>query len=106
MDRGKRRRLARMGGRLTTPRELLGLDEQEAAMVQVRLLLADHLRKTRDRRGLTQTELAEAMGSSQSRVAKMEAADPGVSLDLVLRALFVLGVGLREVGRVIGRGAA
>ena len=55
---------------------------------------------------MTQVELAQAMGSSQSRVAKMEAADPGVSLDLVLRGLLVMGASLREVGRAIGRGAA
>ena len=75
-------------------------------MVQVRVALARFLRATRERRGMTQVELAQAMGSSQSRVAKMEAADPGVSLDLVLRGLLVMGASLREVGRAIGRGAA
>ena len=33
--------------------------------------------------------------SSQSRVAKMEAGDPSVSLDLLIRALLVLGISRR-----------
>src|SRR5581483_4278956 len=41
--------------------------------------------------GLSQAVVAKRLGSSQSRVAKMEAGDPSVSLDLLLRALLALG---------------
>jgi hypothetical protein len=44
------------------------------------------------------------MRSSQSRLAKMEAGDPTVSLDLLVQSLLALGASNRDVGRIIGRG--
>ena len=41
------------------------------------------------------------MGSSQSRVAKMEAADGTVTLDLLVRALLTIGLGKPEIVRAI-----
>jgi transcriptional regulator with XRE-family HTH domain len=55
------------------------------------------LRARREAKGLTQTALARQLRSSQSRVAKLEAADRSVSVDLLLRALFALGAGPRDV---------
>jgi transcriptional regulator with XRE-family HTH domain len=52
---------------------------------------------------LTQVEVAKQLGSSQSRVAKMEAGDPSVSLDLLLRSLVALGAAPRDIARAIGR---
>ena len=40
--------------------------------------------------------------SRQSRVAKMEAADPLVSIDLLVRTLLALGVSRREIAGLIG----
>lgn len=37
--------------------------------------------------------------SSQSRIAKMEAGDPSVSLDLLIRSLFALGVTKRDLNK-------
>jgi hypothetical protein len=37
------------------------------------------------------------MGSSQSRVAKMEAGDPTVSLDLLVQGLLAAGATRREI---------
>jgi transcriptional regulator with XRE-family HTH domain len=54
------------------------------------------------RTGYTQTEVADLIGSSQSRVAKMEAGDPSVSVDLLIRTLLALGANRRQVGRAIG----
>lgn len=48
-----------------------------------------------------QMELASRIGSSQSRVAKMEAADPSVSLDLLIRTLLALGASSRDLARAI-----
>jgi len=39
---------------------------------QLKLSLADAVRQSRRKRGLSQIDLAQRMGSSQSRVAKME----------------------------------
>ena len=66
----------------------------------------NHLREVRERRGWTQLQVARHLGSSQSRVAKMEAADASVSLDLLVKSLLALGVSRGEVGRVIAAKAA
>lgn len=46
-------------------------------------------------------ELAGVLKSSQSRVAKMEAGDPSVSLDLLIRSLLALGTSAQEIIRII-----
>ena len=50
---------------------------------------------------MTQLTLARAVGSSQSRIAKMEAGDPTVSIDLLIKALLALGASIRELGKII-----
>ena len=57
------------------------------------------MRARREASGLTQAELAERLGSSQSRVAKLEGTDPAVSLDLLVRALLALGATREDVSR-------
>jgi transcriptional regulator with XRE-family HTH domain len=59
----------------------------------------------RTSRALTQTQLAARLGSSQSRVAKMEAGDASVSLDLLVRSLLTLGTSPAELGRIIAAAA-
>lgn len=103
MKADKRKRLEAAGWRAGTPQDLLGLTDEEAAYIELRIALAEGLRERRHARGLTQTDLARAIRSSQSRVAKMEAGDPSVSLDLLIRSLLALGVSNRELGRIIGR---
>jgi transcriptional regulator with XRE-family HTH domain len=46
-------------------------------------------------------DLAAKLQSSQSRIAKMEAGDPSVSLDLLIRSLISLGATERELSRII-----
>jgi hypothetical protein len=43
------------------------------------------------------------MGSSQSRIAKMEAADSSVWLDLLIRSLLTLGATTKDIARALGR---
>jgi transcriptional regulator with XRE-family HTH domain len=50
---------------------------------------------------LTQEELARLLKSSQSRVAKMEAGDPTVSLDLLVRSLLALGASRKTLFRIL-----
>src|SRR6185436_6500163 len=97
----KRRRLERAGWRVGTTKEFLGLSEDEHAMVELKLQLANALRTERAKRGLTQAELSKEVGSSQSRVAKMEAGDATVSLDLLVRSLFKMGVTRARVARYL-----
>lgn len=67
----------------------------------MRLALSRALRGQREVLGVTQTALARRIGSSQSRLAKMEAGDPSVSLDLLIRALLAVGASRRQVGRAL-----
>ena len=83
----------------------LELSEEEAAFVELKLALGDYLRRLRKENSWTQSEVAHRLGSSQSRIAKMEAADASVSVDLLVRSLLALGASLQEVGRVIARAA-
>src|SRR5262245_10110652 len=91
MREEKKRRLEAKGWRIGTAQQFLGLSDEEAAFIELKLKLVRGLRKQRERRRLTQVGLAKLLRSSQSRVAKMEAGDPSVSLDLLVRSLLVLG---------------
>jgi ribosome-binding protein aMBF1 (putative translation factor) len=105
MQKKKKDQLESAGWRTGDAAEFLGLTDEEAAFVELKLALADYLREVRKQRGWTQSQVASRLGSSQSRVAKMEAADASVSLDLLVKSLLALGASRREVGRVIGRAA-
>ena len=105
MDTAKKDRLAASGWRAGDAAEFLELTAEEAALVEMRLALADYLREVRAEHGLTQSQVARKLGSSQSRVAKMEAADATVSLDLLVKALLALGASRAEVGAVIAKAA-
>lgn len=102
MRAAKKKRLAARGWAVGDAREFLGLSEEEAAFVELKLALADNLRQRRLKRGMTQTQLAKRLESSQSRVAKMEAGDRSVSLDLLVRSLLTVGMTRRELAKVIG----
>jgi len=101
MKPDKRRKLETAGWRVGDARDLLGLTSGEAEFVEIKLALARRLRELRKEHAWTQAELAERLGSSQSRVAKMEAADSTVSVDLLVRSLLAAGANRREVGRVV-----
>jgi transcriptional regulator with XRE-family HTH domain len=79
--------------------ELLGLADDEAEIVEMRVRLAQKVREKRRARGLTQRELAERIRSTQPRVARMEQA--GASLEMLIQALFALGASRKEIGRVL-----
>ena len=103
MRNDKRRRLERAGWAIGDAGDFLRLSDDERRFIETKLALAAGLRQWRERLGLTQTEVAKRFGSSQSRVAKMEAADKTVSTDLLLRSLFRLGAGRRDVARLLSQ---
>jgi transcriptional regulator with XRE-family HTH domain len=84
--------------------QFIGLTSEEAALVETKLVLSGSVRERRSKQRLSQAELARRLKSSQSRVAKIEGADPSVSTDLLLRALFALGATPRDVASAIRRG--
>lgn len=101
MKKSKRARLEAHGWRFGSTADFLALTPEEAAFVETKLALSQTLRNRRTAQHLSQLELAKRLRSSQSRVAKMEAADPTVSVDLLLRGLFALGATLRDVSLAI-----
>jgi DNA-binding XRE family transcriptional regulator len=106
MREAKRSRLVSKGWKVGDAKDFLSLTEQENAYIELRLRLADGLKARRIERHMTQIDLAKAVQSSQSRVAKMEAGDPSVSLDLLVKSLLVLGASIRELARIISSPSA
>lgn len=102
MKAEKRRKLELAGWRVSDTREFLELTPGESEFVEIKLALARRLKELREEHNWTQAEFARRVGSSQSRVAKMEAADPTVSVDLLVRSLLAVGADRRELGRVVG----
>ena len=105
MLKTKKARLEARGWRIGSAQEFLGLSDEESAYVELRLRLAESLRLRRQKRKLSQSELAKMIRSSQSRVAKMEGGDPSVSIDLLVRSLLALGASNRDLARAISGGS-
>ena len=101
MNKSKRGRLRKAGWIVSTAADFLGLREAEEALVELKLTLSRKLRERRTKRRLSQGQLAKLLGSSQSRVAKMEAGDPSVSIDLLVRSLLTMGTTRKELANVI-----
>jgi len=101
MNRRTKKRLESAGWKVGGTSEFLNLTEEEAAIIEFKVRLANAVRKQRSRRSLTQEQLGRLLGSSQSRVAKMEAADPSVSIDLMVRSLLRMGASRKDVASYI-----
>ena len=106
MKPAKRQRLEAAGWKVGSARDFLRLTDEDVEYIELHLSLAALLTKRRTSLGYTQTQVADFIGSSQSRVAKMEAGDPSVSIDLLIRTLLALGVNRKQVGRAIGAAAS
>ncbi|MBI4219491.1 MAG: helix-turn-helix transcriptional regulator [Chloroflexi bacterium] len=105
MDRKKRKSLESRGWRVGDTKEFLGLSAHELNYIEIKLALSQKLRGIRQAKSLTQAQAAELVGTSQSRLAKMETGDPSVSIDLLLKSLIALGVSRSELAEVISAGA-
>ena len=101
MNTSKRKRLEAKGWKFGDASDFLNLPPEEAAYVEVKLALSKRLQETRREKNLSQEQLAQLLRSSQSRVAKMEAGDPTVSLDLLVRSLLALGASRKTLSRML-----
>ena len=101
MNEEKRQRLQAAGWSIGNASDFLGLTSEEADFIELKLALARRLKQLRLSHQLSQATLAKRMNSSQSRVAKMEAGDPSVSVDLLISGLLAVGATRREVGEII-----
>lgn len=97
MNATKRKRLEAAGWKFGDAADFLKLTPAERAYVEMKLDLAHTLEETRKRKGLTQSELAAKLATSQPRLAMMEKADSSVSIDLLVRALLALGIPRRKL---------
>ena len=102
MKAEKSKKLEKAGWTIGDARDFLELNASDAEFVEIKLGLARRLRELREEHRWTQADLASRLGSSQSRVAKMEAADSTVSVDLLVRSLLSAGADRRDVGRAVG----
>ena len=101
MDTKKRKQLEDKGFRVGTAADFLELTPEEETYIDIRLDISSLVKAQRVKRGWTQEQLARAIGSSQSRVAKIEGGDPGISLDLMIKALLQLGTSKKQIGKLL-----
>jgi DNA-binding XRE family transcriptional regulator len=101
MDKAKKQRLQKKGWKVGSVDEFLALTPDESAYIELKWALSKSVRQRREHKNLTQVQMARLLKSSQSRVAKIEAGDTTVSLDLLVRSLIVLGATRQEVAHVI-----
>ena len=102
MKKSKIAKLEKAGWKVGSVQDFLELTDDEVALIEMKLALSKYLKDRRKRKKLTQDQLAHALHSSQSRIAKMEAGDPSVSLDLLVKSLLTLGTSPKQLARVIG----
>lgn len=101
MDAVKRQRLEAAGWRVGDAADFLELSAEEVAFIEMKLSLSKRLKQLRISQNLSQESLAKKIKSSQSRVAKIEAGDPSVSLDLMVRTLLAIGATREDVALII-----
>lgn len=101
MDFEKRKRLEAAGWAVGNASDFLGLTDADAELVELKTRLALFAKEQRKAHNLSQDALAKKMGSSQSRIAKIESGDPSVSLDLIVRALLTSGATRQELAQAI-----
>jgi DNA-binding XRE family transcriptional regulator len=97
----KRKKLEQQGWKVGSADEFLDLTPDESAYIEMKLALSSTLKKHRLKNNMSQVDLAKAVKSSQSRIAKMEAGDPSVSIDLLLKSLLALGASPKDVAKAI-----
>ena len=97
----KRKKLENSGWKVGTVDEFLNLSSDEAAYIEMKVGLSRSLKERRLKKNLSQQDLAKIIKSSQSRIAKMEAGDPSVSIDLLVKSLLALGASKKELAKAI-----
>jgi len=75
MRESKKKRLEKKGWRVGGPDDFLKLSAEESKYIELKLKLSQAFKNNRQQKGLTQIEAARVLGSSQSRIAKMETGD-------------------------------
>jgi DNA-binding XRE family transcriptional regulator len=103
METKSKKALEAKGYKVGSVEEFLGLTEEEATYIELKLALGQALAKRRKENKITQLQLAKKLGSSQSRIAKMEKGDPTVSLDLLIKSLLSIGATRENIAKALYR---
>jgi DNA-binding XRE family transcriptional regulator len=103
MNAATRKRLEADGWVLGSIKEFLGLSDEEATLVEIKLALSKLLKEQRAASGISQVDLAQRIGSSQSRIAKLEAVDPSASVDLLMRAALGAGATAEDIAKAMSK---
>jgi len=101
MDKKRKQQLEEKGFRVGSTADFLELSPEEETYIEIRLDISNMVKSQRSKRGWTQEQLARAIGSSQSRIAKLEGGDSGISLDLMIKALLRLGTSKKQIGKLL-----
>ena len=101
MKADKRKKLETSGWKIGSADEFLNLSPEETAYIELKLSLSRSLKQRRSKEKLSQVEFAKLVKTSQSRVAKMEAGDPSVSIDLLVKSLLALGASPKDLAKAI-----
>ena len=101
MKASKQKKLEKAGWKVGSADDFLNLSPEEMKYIEMKLALCESVKRKRKQKHLSQIELAKKIASSQSRVAKIEAGDATVSIDLVMKSLLTLGLSKKELAQVI-----
>lgn len=101
MKAAKRKKLEAKGWKVGSVEDFLDLSPEDVAYIELKYALSNSLKERRAKKKLSQVEVAKIVKTSQSRVAKMEAGDPSVSIDLLVKSLLALGASPKEVAKAI-----
>ena len=97
----KRIELEERGWKFGDASEFLRLSAEEQALLDLKVALGRELKSSRKQHKWTQAYFANVVKSSQSRVARMEAGDPSVSLDLLVKSLLATGATCKDLAKAI-----
>ena len=103
MKASKQKKLEKAGWKVGSADDFLNLSPEEMKYIEMKLALCESVKRKRKQKHLSQVELAKIIASSQSRVAKIEAGDATVSIDLVMKSLLTLGLSKKELAQVIAK---
>lgn len=101
MKTEKKEILEKNGWKVGNVADFLELSKEDSAYLELRLSMATYIKSLRKKNHLRQIDLAKRLHTSQSRIAKIESADPTVSLDLMAKSAFAMGATPKQLAKAI-----
>ena len=105
MNKKREKELKAKGFQVTTVADFLDLTPEDMAVIEFKRALSKALKAKRLKAKASQVKFAKRLKTSQSRLAKMEAGDKSVSLDLLIRNLVKIGYSPEEIPKLMAKAA-